>query len=105
MVEWSLEQTDDFEKEFNKLIPKNIREKVRSQILKLKDNPFVGKPLGFKFFREKKFDKWRVYFLIYEEKVVVYFVGVSDKKLQQQKINQLKELFKPFKEEIENKTT
>ena len=53
MVEWLLEQTDDFEKEFNKLIPKNMRDKVKSQILKLKDNPFVGKPLGFKFLERK----------------------------------------------------
>ena len=103
MVEWILEQTTDFEKEFDKLIPKNLQERVKKQILKLKENPFVGKPLGVRFFREKKFDKWRVYFLIYEEKIIVYFVGISNKKLQQHKIDLLRELFKPFKEEIENK--
>ncbi len=105
MVEWVLEQTDAFEKEFNKLIPKNMQNIVKKQLLKLKENPFVGRSLGFKFFREKKFDKWRIYYLIYNDKIVVYFVGISDKKLQQTKINELKKLFKSFKEYVENKFT
>ena len=28
-------------------------------------NPFSGKPLGAKWFREKKFENFRVYFLVF----------------------------------------
>lgn len=102
---WILFQTVGFEKKFNKLIPKNLRLSVQKQILKLADDPFTGKPLGFKFFREKKFDKWRIYYLIYGDLVVVYFVSISDKKMQQKEIDGLKLMFNQFKEEVKNKFT
>ena len=45
--------TETFEKDFKKLAKdeKARIEKIKEQ---LKQNPFAGKPLGYKFFREKK---------------------------------------------------
>jgi len=46
--------------------------------------------LGYKWFRELKNDKFRVYYLIYDLQIIVLFVGVSDKKTQQSVINIIK---------------
>lgn len=50
----------------------------------------LGKPLGYKWFRELKNVKYRIYYLVYDKEVVVLFVGVSDKKSQQVVINFVK---------------
>ena len=103
MTEWKLEKTEIFDKRFKKLIPKNLQKEVKKQILKLEKNPFVGKPLGYKFFRELKIKKWRIYFLIYQNKLVVYFIDLSDKKLQQETIDEIKGDFKFLKDFIDKK--
>ena len=51
---WILEQTEIFEKRFNKLIPRNLQANVKETIKKLAINPYNSKPLGYSFFREKK---------------------------------------------------
>ncbi|HZX20540.1 MAG TPA: hypothetical protein VFF13_06010 [archaeon] len=68
----------------------------------LTENPFVGKPLSAKWFREKKHKKQRVYYLIYEQLKAVYVVNMSEKKDQQAIINSIKLLLDLYKEEIEN---
>ena len=68
----------------------------------MQENPYaLGKPLGYLWFRELKNDKWRVYYLVYDQLVVVLFVGVSDKKIQQVVINVIKGNLKVFKEFVE----
>ena len=66
----------------------------KERIIKLKDslklNPFSGKPLGYCFFREKKIGGNRLYYLIYEDKLIILFVFYSNKKMQQQTINKIK---------------
>ena len=58
MTKWDFEQTQIFEKNFNKLIPKDVQEAFKGQMQKLLlENPYCGKPLGYKFFREKKIKK------------------------------------------------
>jgi hypothetical protein len=69
---------------------------------KLKENPFVGEPLGVKWFREKKFKSLRIYFLIFEDKKAVYLVNLSGKKDQQKIINSIWLLFGAYKKELEN---
>jgi mRNA-degrading endonuclease RelE of RelBE toxin-antitoxin system len=91
---WSIEITEIFEHNFNKLIPKNLQDSLKKQIFKLKENPYVGKPLGYRYFREKKIKKWRIYYLIYESRLVIYFIDVSDKKSQQIVIDKIKEKLK-----------
>ncbi len=104
MKKWIFEQTEIFDKNFSKLIPQNVQDAFKKQIKKLlTENPYCGKPLGSKFFREKKIKKWRIYYLIYEEFLVLYFVNLSDKNLQQQVIDRIKSELDLLKEYIELK--
>jgi len=68
----------------------------------LRENPFVGKPLGYAFFREKKIGKHRMYYLIYEEYVAVFVVALSDKKTQQRAIQEIKAILPQYYEEIQS---
>ena len=58
--------------------------------LSLKQNPYSGKPLGYKFFREKKFDGKRLIFIIYEQHKSIFLITITDKKIQQQEIDLIK---------------
>ena len=69
----------------------------------LKEKPYAGKPLGYKFFREKRAEGYRFYFLIYEEYVVVFVITLSDKKGQQDAINKIKSLIPTYRQEIKKK--
>ncbi len=64
----------------------------------LAENPYVGKPLGYLFLREKKIEGKRVYYLIYEEFNLVLLVATSEKKDQQSTINHIKRGLDEFKE-------
>lgn len=82
--------TKEFDKDFSKLNPK---EQVRvNKILKqLKEQGGdVGKSLsGLSFFREKKFDGRRLYYLVYKDFFVILAIAISDKKAQQATINKI----------------
>lgn len=56
----------------------------------LTENPYVGKPLGYPYLREKKIGGRRVYYLIYEDLKLVLLVATSDKKNQQGTIDHIK---------------
>ena len=89
-----------YETKFNKL---NSCEQKRLSNFEqsLKQEPYVGKPLGFKFFREKKFDGKRMLFLIYDEDKCVFLVTITDKKAQQHDIDLIKANLEIYKREIE----
>ena len=72
-------------------------EKIESQLV---SNPFVGKPLGADWFREKKHEKYRIYYLVYEEFVAVFMVNLSEKKDQQKVINTIKLFLEMYREEL-----
>jgi len=83
-------RTESFDRESEK-IPVNEQQKIeRFEKKQLKENPFVGDPLGYDFFREKRLNGRRVYYLIYKELAVVLLVAISDKKAQQETIDQIK---------------
>ena len=67
----------------------------------ISENPYTGKPLNVKWFREKRYGSHRIYYLVYEDLKSVIFVGISDKDNQQQVINTNRLLFSYFREEIE----
>ncbi len=67
----------------------------------LQKNPFVGKPLGFTWFREKKLGKHRMYYLIYEKFSAVYIITLSEKKDQKKIINTIKLFLDDYRDEIE----
>lgn len=56
----------------------------------LPENPYQGRALGFKFFREKRMKGKRVYFLIYDDYILVLMVAIGDKKTQKKDIAQIK---------------
>ncbi|MEN9626077.1 MAG: hypothetical protein RL557_405, partial [archaeon] len=59
--------------------------------------------LGYKFFREKKFNGKRLVFLIYEQYRSIFLITLTDKKIQEQEINLIKANLDIYKEEIETK--
>ena len=74
-------------------------DKMEDQLV---ENPYVGDPIRVPWFREKKKDKYRIYYLVYDDLKAVYMVGISDKKDQQRVINTIWLLLDNFKEEIRN---
>ena len=88
-MKFKIFRTKTFEKEFEKL-PKIEQEMIVKFENKLVEDPFLGKPLGYLFFREKKLNRRRIYYLVYEDLVVVLMVGVSDKKTQQATIDNIR---------------
>lgn len=69
----------------------------------LKENPYVGKPLGVSWFREKKLGVFRMYYLIYEDLPAIYIITLSGKKDQQKVINTIRLFIGQYKFEIEEK--
>jgi len=94
--------TEEFDKDFEKL-DTSIQRMIDNEIRQLETNPHVGKPLGYKFFREKKVKNYRIYYLIYDEYVVVFVVAISSKKDQQKAIDKIRLLMPYYKEEIRKK--
>lgn len=80
--------TEEYEKDFSKLSQQE-QERVTKILAQLREQGGdVGKPLsGLSFFREKKFDGKRLYYLIYKEFSTVLVVAISNKKAQQATIN------------------
>ena len=81
---------------------KSFKHWLERTIIQLAANPFVGKPLKVKWFREKKFKKQRIYFLIYENFGMVYVVNLSEKKDQQKVINSIKLLLDVYEKEAKD---
>ncbi|MEK6852529.1 MAG: hypothetical protein AABX59_01490 [Nanoarchaeota archaeon] len=82
--------------------PKDFKIRVDKIEDQLVENPYVGSPLGVKWFREKRIDKYRVYYIIYDKLRVVFMVGISEKKDQQKVINTIRLMLDFYDEEIKN---
>ena len=83
---------EKFEKEFVIWV-----DKMEDQLI---ENPYVGDPIRVSWFREKKYGRYRIYYLIYDDIEAVYIVGISDKDDQQVVINTIWLLLDNFHEEI-----
>ncbi|MGM5485302.1 MAG: type II toxin-antitoxin system RelE/ParE family toxin [Nanobdellota archaeon] len=84
-------QTDYFESEFEKIIPDNLKERARKKIESLREKPKSGKPLSYEFLRELKIDKYRIYYMVYENILTILLVSTGDKKTQKLMIEEIKE--------------
>ncbi len=93
--------TKTFDDKLEKM-PKDFKVWINKMEDQVMHNPYVGDQLKVRWFREKKKDKFRIYYLIYEEVKAVYFVNISEKKDQQAIINTIWLLVDNFKEEIMN---
>lgn len=94
--------TEEFDRQFKKLDPQ-IQRQISKEIDQLETNPHSGKPLGYTFFREKKVQNYRVYYLLYDEYVVVFVITISTKKDQQDAIDKIRSLIPYYREEIKKK--
>ena len=94
--------TDEFDHDFQKL-DHSLQIQISKEISQLEQNPYAGKPLGFTFFREKKIHNYRVYYLVYDDYVLVFVIALSTKKDQQKVINKIKHLLPYYKEEVKKK--
>ncbi|MEK6847623.1 MAG: hypothetical protein AABX50_00685 [Nanoarchaeota archaeon] len=83
-------------------VDKSEQDKIIKFEQSLKSQPFSGKPLGYKFFREKKFNGKRVLFLIYESHECVFLITITDKKAQQYEIDLIKTNLDVYKNELES---
>lgn len=99
---YKIYKSAEFEKDFMKL-DASLQQQVTKEIWQLEQNPFVGKSLGYRFFREKKIGKYRMYYLIYEEFVIVFIIAWSGKKDQQKSINIIKNALPEYLKEIKKK--
>ena len=93
-------KTTVFERKFSRL-PPDVQRAIEKIKDKLKENPFSGKPLRYDFFREKKLGKFRIYYLIYEEFLILYMITISEKKDQQIAINTVMQFLDIYKKEVE----
>ncbi len=96
---FSTEEFDKIERELSNF----YQQRIESFISQLKVSYNVGNPLGYSYFREKKMDHLRVYFLVYEDLDAVLLVAISNKKTQEQTIVFIKEHLKDYLDIIRKK--
>jgi mRNA interferase RelE/StbE len=101
-MKYKIFTTEEFDKRYKKL-DKQLQRDIAKEINQLEENPFSGKPLNYKFFREKKVMNYRIYYLVYEEYVVVFVIAISTKRDQQDAIDKIKSLIPYYQEEIKKK--
>ena len=89
-----------YDKKFSKLSHQE-KEIVSKFEQELKAEPYSGKPLGYNFFREKKFGDKRLLFLVYENHQVAFLITITDKKVQQKEIDLIKANLDVYKEILE----
>ena len=99
---YNIYRSERFNKKFSNL-DNSIMIRIEKEIENIKNNPRIGKPLGYKFFRERKVGVYRVYYLIYEEYIVVLLVGISKKIDQQKIINEIRDMWAYYKEFVKRK--
>jgi putative component of toxin-antitoxin plasmid stabilization module len=100
---YTLYTTKEFDDNFD-CLDESEKIRVRKILNQLKENgDNVGKPLHYPYFREKKFENKRLYFLVYENHMVILAIAISDKKTQQETIDKIVSELKSYKEIIENK--
>ena len=101
-MDYNIRETPLFVIKFSKIIPLNKQKDVRSRIKKLQNNPYTGKPLGYKYLRELKLDKFRIYYIVSDKDIIILLITVSDKKQQKETIKFIKNNMNIFQEMIKN---
>jgi len=94
---YKIYMTETFKKEFDKF-SSTEQEIMKKIFLQLKENPFVGDAIKYKFFREKRIKEKRLYYLIYENLAIVLVIASGGKKAQQETIDKIISLLPEFKE-------
>jgi len=76
----------------------NDQNRFDNLVKQIENNPYVGDSLQIKFFREKRFDGKRVYFIIFEDLKAVLVVAISDKRTQQKTIDFIRNNLNNYRE-------
>ncbi|MBU2616401.1 MAG: hypothetical protein KKB79_00250 [Nanoarchaeota archaeon] len=100
-MDYKIYQSLRFKQELSKF-DKGLQDRVEKIKDELVKNPYSGKPLGVNWFREKRYENYRLYYLVYENLQSVFMAGISNKKDQQKTINTIRLLLDFFKQELEN---
>lgn len=87
MLNYKVYRSQSFQGEISKY-DKSIIDRIDKIESKLMYNPNYGNPLGTKWFREARFENYRVYYLIYEDLQAIYMVAISDKKISKKQLIQ-----------------
>lgn len=96
-------QTSEFKTNINKILSNQEKERLEKIMDQLEENGGnIGKPLAFPFFKEKRIQGKRIYFLVFEEIETILLVAASNKKNQQETIDKIKTLIPMFKEYVKN---
>ena len=94
-------RSDWYSKKLEKL-DKSEQEIVSTFEQRLKTDPYTGKPLGYVFFREKKFNGKRILFIVYDNHKCVFLITITDKKAQRKEIELIKANLDVYKEKLDN---
>ena len=89
-----------FDKEMNKL-SSDYHQKIEKIFLQLKDNPYAGDQIRYKFFREKRIKEKRIYYLVYDDLKIVLMVAIGGKKAQKETIDRIANYFKEYRDYAE----
>ena len=93
---YSVYTTESFEEETAKLSDSD-KEIIKKIFLQLKENPYVGDQIRYKFFREKRIREKRVYYIVYDDLSAVLIVAFGGKKEQQETIDEIVKYLPEFK--------
>jgi len=93
--------TEDFEKEFNKLT-NDYKKAIQKIFLQIKENPYVGDWLRYKFLREKRVKEKRIYYLVYDDLKSVLIVSSGGKKAQKETINEIVKFLPEFRDYLKS---
>ena len=92
--------TESFEREASKST-KDEQERIKKISFQLKDDPYVGDSLRYRFLREKRIIGKRVYWLVYDDLKAVLVVALSNKKTQQETIDRIVPYFDEYRTYME----
>ena len=94
--------TENFERETENLA-ESEKKIIKKIFLNLRENPYGGDAIRYRFFREKRLREKRIYYLIYDDLSAVLIVAFGGKKAQQDTIDEIIKDLPKFKEYIEKR--
>jgi mRNA-degrading endonuclease RelE of RelBE toxin-antitoxin system len=102
-VVYKVYTTNEFDRDYN-CLDESSKQRVRKILNQLKERgDDVGKPLHYPYFKEKKFEDKRLYFLVYKSHMIILAIAIGNKKTQQETINKIISELKNYKEIIDEK--
>jgi len=99
MKQYKIYHSERFDKELEKF-DQTFKKRVDNIENQLVNNPYSGDSLSVYWFREKRYGKYRIYYIIYDDLDSVIMVAISEKNNQQKIINTIRLSLHLFREEM-----